>query len=235
LVLSCKSRAMCTGGLLITSRSLLWFLVTLIACMTLFGAIVLPKWLIGPEVIQILNEEGNFTVLRHPSVGIYNRCKRMGRIEYNCGNFDLNGLLTDSTVFPVPWKFTMTLMCVGTMLLGLTLVSTLVTCCRLHSVYGFSMHKLLCIFQGVSAMLVLCGYLVYPLAWDAPRVRTLCGPDSEAYSPADCTLGVSIYLGAAGVLLTFLSTVLSRKAEAAYYSSKAQRRVIDGQVLVCVM
>lgn len=64
---------MCTGGLLITSRSLLWFLVTLIACMTLFGAIVLPKWLIGPEVIQIRNEEGNFTVLRHPSVGIYNR------------------------------------------------------------------------------------------------------------------------------------------------------------------
>uniref|UniRef100_A0A182NAW0 Lipoma HMGIC fusion partner-like 2 protein n=1 Tax=Anopheles dirus TaxID=7168 RepID=A0A182NAW0_9DIPT len=226
---------MCGGGLLITSRSFLWFTVTLIACMTLLGAIVLPKWLIGPEVIQIPHEEGNFTIYRHPSVGIYNRCKRMGREEYNCGNFDLNGLLTDSSVFPVPWKFTMFLMCVGTMLLGLTLVSMLATCCRVHSFFGFSMHKLLCILQAIAAMMVLFGYLIYPLAWDVPRVRKLCGSDSEAYSPADCTLGISVYLGAIGVLLAFLSTVLSLKAEVAYYSSKAQRRVIDGQVLVCVM
>uniref|UniRef100_A0A182T4P3 Lipoma HMGIC fusion partner-like 2 protein n=1 Tax=Anopheles maculatus TaxID=74869 RepID=A0A182T4P3_9DIPT len=194
--------------------------------------------LIGPEEIRISNEEGNFTVVRHPSVGIYNRyrgCKRMGHTEYNCGNFDLYGLMTDSSVFPVPWKFTMFLMCVGTMQLSLTMIAMLVTCCRLHSFFGFSIHKLLCIFQAISAMFVLCGYLVYPLAWDVPRVKKLCGPDAEPYSPADCTLGPSVYLGAVGVLLAFVCTVLSLKAEAAYYSAKAQRRVIDGDVLVCVV
>ncbi|XP_050078469.1 LHFPL tetraspan subfamily member 2a protein [Anopheles maculipalpis] len=226
---------MCTGGLLITSRSLAWFVVTMVASMTLLSAIVQPKWLIGPEEIRILNEEGNFTVVRHPSVGIYNRCKRMGHEQYNCGNFDLYGLMTDSSVFPVPWKCTMFLMCVGTMLLGLTGFAMLVICCRVHSFFGFSMHKYLCIFQAIAAMMVLCGYLVYPLAWDVPRVRKLCGPDAEPYSPADCTLGSSIYLGAVGVLLAFLCTVLSMKAEASYYSAKAQRRVIDGDVLVCVM
>ncbi|XP_053665441.1 LHFPL tetraspan subfamily member 2a protein [Anopheles marshallii] len=222
-------------GLLITSRSFAWFVVTLVACMTLFCAIVHPKWLIGPEVIRISNEEANFTIVRHPSVGIYNRCKRMGHTDYNCGNFDLNGLLTDSSVFPVPWKFTMFLMCVGTILLSLTLLSMLVICCRVHSFFGFSMHKFLCIFQSISAMLVLCGYLVYPIAWDAPRVKKLCGPDAEPYSPADCALGESIYIGAIGVLLTFCCTVLSIKAEAAYHSAKAQLRVIDGDALVCIV
>uniref|UniRef100_A0A182W8X0 Lipoma HMGIC fusion partner-like 2 protein n=1 Tax=Anopheles minimus TaxID=112268 RepID=A0A182W8X0_9DIPT len=226
---------MCACRMLITSHGFVWFAVTLVASLTLLCAIVQPKWLIGPEVIRITNEEGNFTVIRHPSVGIYNRCKRMSHSEYNCGNFDLYGLQTDSSVFPVPWKFTMFLMCVGTMLLGFTMLCMFVICCRVDSFFGLSMHKFLCIFQAIAAMMVLCGFLVYPLAWDVPRVKKLCGPDAEPYSPADCTFGESIYVGAAGVLLAFLCTVVCLKAEAAYYSAKAQRRVIDGDVLACVM
>lgn len=99
-------------------------------------------------------------------------------------------------------------------------------------------------FQHAQAAVHLPGRLGHAGAVRLSRLSACLGRTAredalrtglEAYSPADCTLGVSIYLGAAGVLLTFLSTVLSRKAEAAYYSSKAQRRVIDGQVLVCVM
>uniref|UniRef100_A0A182IXX1 Uncharacterized protein n=1 Tax=Anopheles atroparvus TaxID=41427 RepID=A0A182IXX1_ANOAO len=225
---------MCGGGLLITGRSLIWFLVTLIACMTLLAAIVLPKWLIGPEEIKIDSLEGNFSIYRHPSVGIYNRCKRMGRSEYNCGNFDLYGLATDISIFPFQWKITMFLMCLGNLLLASTLVCMLVTCCRVHSFFGFSMHKLLGIFQGIAAMMELCGYMAYPFGWEEPRVKTLCGLDAEPFAPADCTLGVSIYLGAIGTVLAFISAMLSAKAESAYYSSKAQRFVEEGQVLVCV-
>ncbi|ETN62829.1 hypothetical protein AND_005470 [Anopheles darlingi] len=225
---------MCCGGLLISARGLSWFLVTLIACMTLLAAIVQPKWLIGPEQIQIENVEGNFTMYRQPSVGIYNRCKRMGRNEYNCGNFDLYGLWTDSIIFPVPWKFTMTLMCVGTMLHALTLICILPTCLRVRTICKWSLYKLLGILQGTAGLLVLCGFLAYPLGWSEQRVKTLCGLDAEAYAPADCSLGMALYLGAFGVLLTFASAVLSAKAEDAHYSGKAQQRIEEGEVLVCV-
>ncbi|KFB42298.1 AGAP009941-PA-like protein [Anopheles sinensis] len=225
---------MCGGGLLITGRSLVWFLVTLVACMTLFGAIVLPKWLIGPEEIRIPSLEGNYTIIRHPSVGIYNRCKRMGRSEYNCGNFDLYGLATDTTIFPFAWKITMFLMCLGNLLLACTLVCMLVTCCRMHSICGFSTHKLLGIFQGIAAMMELCGYMAYPFGWEESRVKILCGLDSEPFAPSDCKLGISIYLGAIGTVLAFISAMLSAKAESAFFSAKAQRSIEEGQVLVCV-
>uniref|UniRef100_A0A182PG51 Lipoma HMGIC fusion partner-like 2 protein n=1 Tax=Anopheles epiroticus TaxID=199890 RepID=A0A182PG51_9DIPT len=226
---------MCTGGLLITNRGVLWLAVTVLACLTLWTAIVTPKWLIGPEVLHIPSEEGNFTVLRHPSVGIYNRCKRMGKSDYNCGNFDLDALWTDSSVFPMPWKITMYLMNVGTLLDGLTLFCMYAICCRVHKYFGFSMHKFVCAVQCLAALMVLCGFLAYPFGWGARRVKALCGPDAEPFSPADCTLGISLYIGVAGVLLAFLCPVMCLKAEQSYYSSKAQRRIKDGQKLVCII
>lgn len=55
---------------IITSGSLTWFILSLIADMVLLSAIVTPKWLIGPERYTI---ETNFTAHRYPSVGIYTR------------------------------------------------------------------------------------------------------------------------------------------------------------------
>lgn len=55
---------------IITGRSLSWFLLSLIASMLIAVSIVTPKWLIGPEPYKI---ESNFTIKRYPSVGIYTR------------------------------------------------------------------------------------------------------------------------------------------------------------------
>lgn len=57
---------------IITSGSLTWFILSLVADMTLLAATVSPKWLIGPERFTI---ETNFTAHRYPSVGIYTRYK----------------------------------------------------------------------------------------------------------------------------------------------------------------
>lgn len=55
---------------IITSRSLIWFLLSIIADMFIVSAIVTPKWLIGPQLVSIGT---NFTSYRNPSVGIYTR------------------------------------------------------------------------------------------------------------------------------------------------------------------
>lgn len=55
---------------IITSGSLMWFLLSLIADMLIISAIVTPKWLIGPEPHTLAS---NLTIRRFPSVGIYTR------------------------------------------------------------------------------------------------------------------------------------------------------------------
>lgn len=59
------------GYVVITGRSLFWFLLTLVAAMLIISSTVQPKWLIGPDVIPI--SKSNFTIKRYPSEGIYTR------------------------------------------------------------------------------------------------------------------------------------------------------------------
>lgn len=56
----------------ITCRSLAWFLITLVCDLFILTSMVTPKWLIGPQIIQIETFE-NTTMPRSPSVGINTR------------------------------------------------------------------------------------------------------------------------------------------------------------------
>lgn len=53
-----------------------------------------------------LNISENGTLV--PSVGIFNRCTRI-RGQSNCAVFAMDGLATDSVVFPTMWKVLITL------------------------------------------------------------------------------------------------------------------------------
>lgn len=161
---------------IITSGSLTWFILSLIADMVLLSAIVSPKWLIGPERYII---ETNFTAHRYPSVGIYTRfefdfvklfcystkllyrCKIMdnhGSSRYHCGPFDLDGFATDNEVYPIPWKASMFFISFGFFILTTTVLLTLLTCCR-QSLFGKSIHNI------TGSAQVVCGvydYIVRP-------------------------------------------------------------------------
>lgn len=56
----------------ITCRSLAWFLLTLVCDLFILTAMVTPKWLIGPQQVQFQTSE-NTTMQRSPSVGINTR------------------------------------------------------------------------------------------------------------------------------------------------------------------
>lgn len=56
--------------MIVTWRSLAWFLLTLVTDLFILTSMVTPKWLIGPEPYTIA---GNVTVQRYPSVGINTR------------------------------------------------------------------------------------------------------------------------------------------------------------------
>lgn len=58
----------------ITTRGLAWFLLTLVADLFILTAMVTPKWLEGPSPYFINDAMAeNTTITRYPSVGINTR------------------------------------------------------------------------------------------------------------------------------------------------------------------
>ncbi|KAJ6643200.1 LHFPL tetraspan subfamily member 2 protein [Pseudolycoriella hygida] len=214
---------------IITSGSLTWFILSLLADMVLLAAIVTPKWLIGPERYQI---DTNFTTHRYPSVGIYTRCKIMDT-RYHCGPFDFDGFATDNEVYPIPWKASMFFMSLGFFILTTTVLLTLLTCCR-QSIFGKSIHNITASAQVACGILVMIAVFLHPLGWGAKRVISMCGADSEAFSPADCSIGWSLYCAIAGIVLCFICAGISLKAEKSNMRLNVKRRIESGERIVCI-
>ncbi|XP_020808182.1 lipoma HMGIC fusion partner-like 2 protein isoform X2 [Drosophila serrata] len=210
---------------IITSASLVWFLCSLVADMLFAVALVTPKWLLGPA--QAANPR------RQSSVGIYTRCKVMQEGGFHCGRFDLDGLATDSSVYPGEWKAAMFFVSLGFILLSVTVLLTLLTCCR-QSAFGKSIHNMTACAQVVSGISVMLALFLHPLGWRAARVQRLCGPEAEPFYPADCSIGISFYCAVIGVLLTFAAAGLSLKAESSNMRSRVRRSVESGNKLVCI-
>ncbi|KAH8254293.1 hypothetical protein KR032_009415 [Drosophila birchii] len=210
---------------IITSASLVWFLCSLVADMLFAVALVTPKWLLGPA--QAINPR------RQSSVGIYTRCKVMQEGGFHCGRFDLDGLATDSSVYPGEWKAAMFFVSLGFTLLSVTVLLTLLTCCR-QSAFGKSIHNMTACAQVVSGISVMLALFLHPLGWRAARVQRLCGPEAEPFYPADCSIGISFYCAVIGVILTFAAAGLSLKAESSNMRSRVRRSVESGNKLVCI-
>nr|AAL25492.1 SD01285p [Drosophila melanogaster] len=214
---------------IITSASLVWFLCSLVADMLFAVALVTPRWLVGPAQ----GTDSTASSHRQSSVGIYTRCKVMQEGGFQCGRFDLDGLATDSSVYPNEWKAAMFFVMLGFSLLSVTVILTLITCCR-QSACGKSIHNMTACAQVVAGICMMLGLFLHPMGWRANRIQRLCGMDAEPFYPADCSIGVSFYCGIIGVLLTFTAAGISLKAESSNMRTRVRRRVEAGSKLVCI-
>ncbi|XP_073812857.1 LHFPL tetraspan subfamily member 2a protein [Musca autumnalis] len=232
--------------MIITGGSLVWFLLSLIADMFVVTAIVTPKWLIGPtpQIITLStkftakteNQTSSMTTHRYPSVGIYTRCRAIseaGRSHFHCGSFDLDGFATDSEIYPSAWKAAMFFISLGFALLTLTVLCTLVSCCR-QSIFGKSLHNMTACAQVTAGISVMLSLFLHPMGWSASRVQLLCGPDAEPFYAAGCSLGISFYSAIGGVILCFVCAGISLKAESSNMRTRVKRRVEGGDRLVCI-
>lgn len=90
---------------IITSRSLIWLLLSLLALLAMLSAFMSASWLIGPPELNRWET---------PSEGIYTRCKIMSlEKQLHCGPFAMDGLATSAEVFPGAWKATMFFLALG--------------------------------------------------------------------------------------------------------------------------
>lgn len=215
---------------IITSRSLLWFLLSLITTMLIACSLVQPSWLIGTSVHVKMD---NFTLTRSPSVGIYTRCIVSANGNFHCGSFDLDSFATDPIIYPTEWKAAMLFLSLALTLSSLTVSFSLLSCCR-QSLFGKSIHSLTGCGQAVVGILVLIALFLHPLGWGAKRVKRLCGPEVESFYYGECSIGLAMISAIAAVLLSFCCAFLSLKAEASNLRSRVRRRVEHGEKLVCI-
>ena len=154
----------------------------------------------------------------------------MSRGTYHCGAFDLNGFLTDGQIYPPEWKAAMFFVSLGLVIMCLTVIMSMASCCR-QSLFKKSIHNLAGSGQVMAGISIMVALFLHPLGWGAQRVISLCGPDAEAFYPADCVIGSSMYCAISGLCFIFLSAFLSLKAEAA---NLRQHRIEEGEVMICV-
>lgn len=134
---------------IVTARSLLWMLTSLIATLLMLAALANPAWLEGPP--QTLVQDNNQTLQIRPSVGVYARCSK----KQICTTLAVEGLATDSAIFPGPWKAAVVFICLGLMIMCVTVFSSLLSCC-FQSICRKSIFTLSGSAQAVAGKVHIC-------------------------------------------------------------------------------
>ncbi|RZF39887.1 hypothetical protein LSTR_LSTR010515 [Laodelphax striatellus] len=217
------------GHIILTTHSLIWVLLTIIATLAVFSGLVTPQWLQSQTPVPYANG----TMYMIPSIGIFNRCIKLNN-QKNCASFATDGLSTNSQSFPTLWKTSLIMFTLGMAIMVFTVMTAVLSCC-VQSVYKKSIFTVTGTVQAVAGIFYLLGLILYTAGWGCPRVVRLCGEEAGAFSRANCTFGTSLYVALAGTALTFFTAVLSVKAEKTTSSDRVSHQVEKGETIVCLL
>uniref|UniRef100_T1JKX0 Lipoma HMGIC fusion partner-like 2 protein n=1 Tax=Strigamia maritima TaxID=126957 RepID=T1JKX0_STRMM len=225
---------------IVTSRTLLWSLLTIASTLAMLAAISTPYWLMGPhrlpgligstEIKQV--ESGPYS----PTLGVYNRCTKIHNIDTfsdSCAPF-LTGFDMPSDEFPNFWKASLVFFAIALILMVFTVITSVLGCC-LRSIKRKSIFTISGTVQAVAGLFYVVGLVLYPAGWGSRRVKLVCGEDAEAYTICDCKLGWAFYLAIGGTVATFVCSLLSVQAEVSTSSDKVQEEISEGKNLICLL
>lgn len=145
---------------IVTTRNILWMVLSLVATMAVITGIMTPKWLYGiPKVFNDKDIPGNSSTnfippeaMYRPSVGIYNRCKKITKViggdpVLNCYSYGRNFMEIKSDA----WKACLVFLCIGTFLLAVVAIMALVGFC-VQSVGKKSIFSLGGVIQAIAGI-----------------------------------------------------------------------------------
>ncbi|XP_076164255.1 LHFPL tetraspan subfamily member 5 protein isoform X1 [Ptiloglossa arizonensis] len=160
----------------------LWGIFTI--CYAIIGvvAFVTPEWLGDLEH----ENPGRF--------GLWTRCSYGGNGELG---EECIGRLDDlSTIVNVPFR-------ASTILVGVAVIIALLTICAMLLFFfcqSTTVFYLCAWMQVVSAISMAIGVCIYPLGWDSPLIRAVCGAAASRYNPGACAVRWAIPLAAIAAL-----------------------------------
>lgn len=149
---------------IVTTRNILWMVLSVVATMAIITGIMTPKWLYGipkrfDDIDKPANSSGESTydppeAMYRPSVGIYNRCKKIhmrvgGDPVLNCYSYTRGFMDIPSDA----WKACLVFLCFGTFLLAIVSIMSLVGFC-VQSVGKKSIFSLGGVIQAIAGIYI---------------------------------------------------------------------------------
>ncbi|XP_054721846.1 LHFPL tetraspan subfamily member 2 protein-like [Uloborus diversus] len=217
---------------IVTSRTLLWTLLTMATTLAMVAAVITPTWLIGPSrKLRARSKSHSDDEIFTPSLGLYNGCIKLHEIDQlfteTCAPF-VTSFSMSSEAFPNFWKAALVLFVCGLGLMSFTLLTSL-SCCCIRSVFRKSVFTVSGTIQAIAGLLFLLGLLLYPAGWGSRRIQMVCGNRVGPYILGDCFIGWTYYLAMTGTAVTFVCSLLSIQAEISTAGTKVQDGLLEGK------
>ncbi|KAG2466663.1 LHFPL tetraspan subfamily member 2b [Erpetoichthys calabaricus] len=221
---------------IVTCRSMLWTLLSIVVAFAELIAFMSADWLIGwaksGMTDQKASPSSSSTGERSlPTLGIYGRCLKLKSIhETSCGPYAEHfGEIASGF-----WQATAIFLAVGILLLCAVAFVSVFTMC-FQSIMKKSIFNVCGLLQGIAGLFLILGLMLYPAGWGSQKVLDYCGPDASPYRVGQCSLGWAFYTAIGGTVLTFICAVFSAQAEIATSSDKVQEEIEEGKSLICLL
>ncbi|KAM9810860.1 LHFPL tetraspan subfamily member 2a protein-like [Neosynchiropus ocellatus] len=218
---------------IVTCRSMLWTLLSIVVAFAELIAFMSPDWLLGfPRPDSSSGRTGGDPGEYRPSLGLYSRCLRVGSGAggASCGPY----AGTFAEVASGFWQAAMLFLAAGTLVLGMVACISIFSLC-FQSVLKKSIFNICGVMQAIAGLLLMVGLMLYPGGWGSDKVVSYCGKEASPFRPAQCSLGWAFYAAIGGTLAAFLCAVLSAQAEIATSSDKVQEEIEEGKSLICLL
>ncbi|XP_041042652.1 LHFPL tetraspan subfamily member 2b [Carcharodon carcharias] len=221
---------------IVTCRSMLWTLLSIVVAFAELIAFMSADWLVGrPKANNtpvLSNRSNTWKDPYYPKLGIYSRCIKLPTLKRGslCGPYaeSFNEIASGF------WQATAIFLATGILILCAVAFVSVFTMC-VQSILKKSIFNICGLLQGIAGLFLILGLILYPAGWGSQKVVDYCGPDVSPYQLGACSLGWAFYTAVGGTVLTFLCAVLSAQAEIATSSDKVQEEIEEGKNLICLL
>ncbi|XP_035234451.1 LHFPL tetraspan subfamily member 2a protein-like [Anguilla anguilla] len=218
---------------IVTCRSMLWTLLSIVVAFAELIAFMNADWLMGaPRTPDpVVGAQGTLDPYR-PTLGLYTRCIKVTghRRGVQCGPYAVEF----SEIASGFWQATTIFLGTGILLLCSVAFISVFTMC-FQSIMKKSIFNVCGLLQGIAGLFLILGLMLYPAGWGSDKVLSYCGQDAAPYKVGQCSLGWAFYTAIGGTVLTFICAVFSAQAEIATSSDKVQEEIEEGKSLICLL
>ncbi|KAJ8263093.1 hypothetical protein COCON_G00155500 [Conger conger] len=218
---------------IVTCRSMLWTLLSIVVAFAELIAFMSADWLLGaPRNPDPMAGFPGTPEAYRPTLGLYTRCTKVSgyRRGLQCGPYAADfGEIASGF-----WQASALFLCSGILLLGAVAFVSVFTVC-FQSIMKKSIFNVCGLLQGIAGLFLILGLMLYPAGWGSDKVLSYCGADASPYKLGLCSLGWAFYTAIGGTVLTFICAVFSAQAEIATSSDKVQEEIEEGKSLICLI
>ncbi|KAJ7988578.1 hypothetical protein DPEC_G00325010 [Dallia pectoralis] len=214
---------------IVTCRSMLWTLLSIVAAFGELIAFMSTDWLVGFPRTPDATLAGE---AYRPTLGIYGRCIKLPHLRRGvlCGPYAVHfGEIASGF-----WQAASIFLAAGILLLCAVAFISVFTMC-FQSIMKKSIFNVCGLLQAIAGLFLILGLMLYPAGWGSDKVQLYCGQDAAPYRAGLCTMGWAFYTAMGGTVLTFVCAVFSAQAEIATSSDKVQEEIEEGKSLICLL